>query len=230
MKLTMNEDKYKYFKIAKELNEKHHELLVEKKLHFRGNINSCSLVSLSQDSAEKGKANLKVKELNNIEHLIKTISIEKNPANKGEKELQAWIILEAIKNEMVLPFGNGEIKFITSELVIPFKNEYLLLDKKRDVRNDILGIDSENNLCIIELKNLRVNTVKKQTIEFEKIVNFEIEFFSELVLILTGKVWNGKIRKISIWPRLNGENNKTIQYPTVEEINYKPIEGNFFFE
>ncbi len=41
----------KYFKIANELNDEFHKELIKKKLHFRGNENSFSLISVAKETA-----------------------------------------------------------------------------------------------------------------------------------------------------------------------------------
>ena len=225
-KLKTMQEKLKYFKIAKELNANHHDLLVKKKLHFRGNINSFSLISLAEETAEIGFSNLKDKI--EAEDLLKNpIHLDKPKRDTPEKVLQAWIINYSMNNNDMLPFGEN-LTFLTSELVLPSKEEYKLSPAKRDLRNDVLGIDDKNNLCIIELKSARDNEVKKQTLEFEKVVVNEPEFFLELVHLFTGKAWNKKIRKISVWPNHEGK-LRTQKHIEVEEINYKESGGEFTF-
>ncbi|MDL2331288.1 hypothetical protein LJC62_04720, partial [Odoribacter sp. OttesenSCG-928-A06] len=53
------EEKLKYFKLAKSLNEKFHKQLLEMEAHFRGSINSYSLISLNRNTPEKGKSGIK---------------------------------------------------------------------------------------------------------------------------------------------------------------------------
>ena len=89
-------------------------------------------------------------------------------------------------------------------------------------------VDNDNNLCIIELKYSRVNEVKKQTIEFEKVVKNETEFFHQLVLLYTSQKWNGSIRKIAVWPNTTG-NARLQEYSDVEEVNYSQNDSNFSF-
>ena len=55
----MTNEKLKYFVIAKELNSKHHDELIRRNLHFRGSINSFSLISLSPEYPEIGEGGLK---------------------------------------------------------------------------------------------------------------------------------------------------------------------------
>ena len=127
-----------------------------------------------------------------------------------------------MRNNGVLPFSDN-LKLITTELVFKNKKEYKLSKPKRDIRNDILAIDDKNNLCVIELKYTRDNEVKRQTLEFEKVVKYENEFFYQLVKLYTDKEWNGSIRKISVWPKAKGKTRKK-EYIEVEEINYSTNE------
>ena len=216
----------KYFKLAKELNDEQHDLLIEKKLHFRGNKNSVSLISLAKETAEKGVPNIKEKE--KAESILHNqIILEEPKRDTPEKVLQAWIILDAMRNNGKLPFKEN-LTFITSELVFANKEEYQLSKPNRDIRNDVLAIDNDNNLCIIELKYSRVNEVKKQTIEFEKVVKNETEFFHQLVLLYTNQKWNGSIRKIAVWPNTKGK-TRTQEYSDVEEVNYSQNGNDFSF-
>ena len=106
--------------------------------------------------------------------------------------------------------------------------EYKLSKPKRDIRSDILAIDNENNLCVIELKSSRDNEVKRQTIEFEKVIINETEFFHQLVLLNTNNEWNGSIRKIAVWPKTEGKTRKR-EHLSVEEVNYFEKDNDFFF-
>jgi hypothetical protein len=222
----MLDEELKYFKLAKELNDEHHDLLIEKKLHFRGNKNSVSLISLAKETAEKGIPNIKEKE--KAESILHNQIILEDPKrNTPEKVLQAWIVLDAMRNNGKLPFKEN-LMFITSELVFANKEEYQLSKPNRDIRNDILAIDNDNNLCIIELKYSRVNEVKKQTNEFEKVVKNEIEFFQQLALLYTNQNWNGNIRKIAVWPNTLGK-ARIQEYSDVEEVNYSQNNGDFSF-
>lgn len=219
-------EELKYFKLAKELNDKHYAFLIEKKLHFRGNKNSISLISLAKETAEKGIPNIKEKKkAENI--LFKEIILEELKRNTPEKVLQAWIILDAMLNNGKLAFKDNLI-FITSELVFANKEKYRLSKPKKDIRNDVLAIDNDNNLCIVEIKYSRVNEVKKQAIEFEKVVNNEPEFFHQLIRLYTDRIWNGCVRKIAVWPKTEGK-SRTQKYLDVEEVNYSEKDNAFFF-
>lgn len=72
--------------------------------------------------------------------------------NRGtrEKELQAWLIKNAINNKGL--YFDATIQFLTSELTL-YYNDGEKSNKK--ITTDILGIDQQQNLVIIELKSLR---------------------------------------------------------------------------
>lgn len=213
----MFEEELKYFTLANELNKKHHTLLLEKQLHFRGNIKSFSIVSVSQITPERGKSGLTSKEqaeryLNDINK----IGLKSPGRITEEKNLQSFIINHSLNNKGILPFPFNDFTFITSEIAIQLGNG------KRIV-NDILAIDSKNNLVIIELKSLRNNKVKQQAIDFEeKVIIPKSTLIKELVKIITGKTWNGNTRKIAVW---NAPTSKTSvrlnsQADKVELYNY----------
>lgn len=204
-----------YFKVAKELNKKFHSDLIKKKLHFRGNENSFSLISVAKETAEKGKSGFKTKK--RAEQVLKNgLDITKPKRETPEKELQAWIINYSMNNKWELPFDK-DIKYLTSEIALKVGNKKIV--------NDILAIDKYGALCIIELKSKRDNYVKQQTINFEAFVMSERTFFEELLESISPIKWNGKIRKIAIWPKAEGK-TRTIKegFEKVEEINYSTNE------
>ena len=221
----MQADRFSFFKLAMELNKELHSELLKKKLHFRGNKNSISLISLEKDTAEKGISNIKTKE-KALEILSKPITLDKPRRKTPEKVLQAWLIYNSMLNNGYLSF-KANLLFITSELVIQYNtNEFL---DKRDIRNDILAIDEENTLCIIELKSSRTNDVKKQTIEFEKVVKNKKDFFYDLIFLKTNRKWNQKIRKIAVWPATKGT-PRVNKFQDVEVVNYSEIDNGFSFK
>lgn len=209
------EERLKYFILARDLNKQHHDFLVKNQLHFRGNFNSFSIVSVSQETPERGKSGLKSKkQAEAYLQDINKIGLKQPGRSTEEKNLQAYIINHALNNKGILPFG--DFTFITSEMAVQFPSG------KRIV-NDILAIDSNQNLAIIELKSLRNNKVKQQTIDFEeKVVIPEKAFIKELVKQLTGKTWDGTIiRKIAVWNaptnKIHAKENKV---SNVELYNY----------
>lgn len=196
----MTEDRMKYFRVAQELNKDHKETLKKKKLHFRGNIGSFSLISLDRGTPEQGKAGFHKKEqgVRFLEDGIDTLladNRDKITAGKSrptrEKELQAWIINYAINNDHRLPFSNG-LTFLTSELAF----------KEPKTVNDILAIDQEGTLVVIELKSSRAKiTLEGQVKKFFDIIDSEPVFFTKLVeLLVPGRVWNGQKRGMIVWP------------------------------
>lgn len=196
----MMNDKLEKFRIAEALNKEHSKTLKEKKLHFRGNLDSFSLISLSQKTAERGTSGLKSKPKGEIalEKIVKRLKEIEEKIDRGksrltpEKELQAWIIHYALNHKRVLPFGEN-IQFITSELAIT-------KEKKRIV-NDILGFDNEKNLVIIELKSDRLKAELERQIEkFEKVVKEDPIFFERLTYLIMEDKWSGGIKKMIVWP------------------------------
>lgn len=214
----MTNDKLHYFRIAKELNKIFHAELIRRKLHFRGNVNSFALISISQEFPEIGKSGLKTSKEG--EEILNTITLVKPKRPTPEKKLQAWIIDYAMNNQLKLPFGG--FTFLTSELVS---------GKREKIVNDILAIDNKNTLVIIELKSTRTNDVKLQTEKFKREVKEEPDFFYSLIQLLLDVQWNGKIRSVSVWPKhKNKWKPRPQKHPEVEEINYELNDCNYTFK
>lgn len=216
-------DKLKYIRIAHELNQKLSETLLEKKFHFRGNLNSFSLISLSKSSPEIGFSGLKT-EKDGKEYYDKIIKPDFKLTKKREtreKELQAWIILNALKNGNQL-FFDKKIKFLTSELAM----ELTTLDPKKRVVNDILGLDEDNSLVVIELKSVREKKrLEEQIDDFNQVISQNKTFFKDLVMYLTGREWNGKVKNIIVWPDAPTVSKKNWLH-NITEITYQEIERN----
>lgn len=209
-KLKTMQEKLKYFKIAKELNDSYHSELLEKELHFRGNFKSLSLVSLSQKHPEMGKSGIKTKKT--AEKTLNNITLNTPGRLTREKHLQAHIIKESLLNENILPFG--DFTFLCSEIAFP-------TGKRTRIVNDILALDKENTLIIIELKSIRDSKVIKQTSDFEKeAVNKDQKIFEELILLMSGRQWNKKIRRIAVWPVKN-KRSKSKTYNIDELYGYE---------
>ena len=219
--IKTNNIKTENYRLAYQLNEKYKETLLKGNVHFRASINSLSLISISEDRPELGvKCSLsKFKASNDIEALIKEslikINLKSISENKPEKKLQAWIINDALTHQHQLPF-NRDIKFITSELAIK--------DEEGKVVTDILGFNvATNQLCVIELKSDRLLTrLIEQVNNFEKIINKNPEFFSELLAIHSYKWQNelpNSVCKIVVWPhkittskKIDLDSNKILEY------------------
>jgi|GEM_PF-3191828 len=211
-------DKLQYFKMAKELNKDLKCDLLEKEAHFRANENSFSLVSLSPETPELGKSNLKTKE-NGIEalHSEEFASLKSPKRPTPEKSLQAWIISKAIDNEDRLPFDEN-IKFITSELA--FKN-----DKGVRVVNDILGYcEKDKQICVIELKSKRLmKDLINQVKDFEDVILKNQPFFSEFLSLYDITNSNGfqKIKKIIVWPYAKTSPIGELKEKDIVEVTYQ---------
>ncbi len=209
-----------FFKIAKELNEDKelHNELVKNEFHFRGSINSFSLVSVSSQKPELGISNLKNKD-EGEKALDKLLLKEPPKRPTPEKSLQAWIINKAINNEDRLPFDQN-IRFITSELAL--KN-----DKDVRVVNDILGYcEKDKQICVIELKSKRLmQELINQVKDFEDIILKNQTFFTELLSLYDIKNYNGfqKVKKIIIWPHAETSPKEEFKKEDVDilEITYR---------
>lgn len=185
---------FKYISLAHSLNTTNHTKLLKNQLHYRGNLKSLSLISLSKETPELGVSNIKTEAtaLKKLELLIDgKIPLELGRSTR-EKELQSWLILNALKNKNRL-FFDTNLTFISSELA--------LFNEKNRVVNDILAIDSNNDLVIIELKSTREK--KRIEIQVENFTNIALEnksFFTDYIKLITGKVWSGKTKGIAVWP------------------------------
>ncbi len=228
----MAEELLKYFKNAKNLNEEFQAELKTKKLHFRGNLGSFSLISLDRKTPEQGKGGFKEEsqgreflpkiEIHLSDKLGKIERGELRTRPTREKELQAWIINYAINNGYNLPFSSG-LKFLTSELAFQ-KSE-------KKIVNDILAIDQEGTLVVVELKSVRdKKELERQVDDFCMIIADKKAFFKELVVFLAPeRPWNGKVRKMIVWPDANNktradwENKDGVH---IEEVRYKEIIGS----
>lgn len=208
----MENQELKYFKIAKKLNEEFHSELLKIEAHFRGSINSYSLVSLNKKTPEIG---INLKKEYSKEELLRFSPQMSEEKSAPEKKLQAWIILKTIQSNGLLPFGEN-LYFITSELALKPK-----VAEKRKIVNDILAIDNENNLVVVELKSERTNKVKAQAIAFKKEIEADSDFFMKLTHLMTNKKWNGNVRCVVVWPKVNNKARKTPEeYKDIEEYQY----------
>ncbi|MDL2331216.1 hypothetical protein LJC62_04330, partial [Odoribacter sp. OttesenSCG-928-A06] len=74
---------------------------------------------------------------------------------------------------------------------------------------------------VIELKSSRVNEVKKQANNFKKEIELQKDFFRELTFLMTNREWNGKVRCIIVWPKVESIARKNPEeYKEVEEYQY----------
>jgi hypothetical protein len=219
----------RFFKIAQKLNKHYEEVLKDKKLHFRGNRGSFSLISLDRETPEQGKGGF-TKEEQGVQFLQDKIDsyladkrrkIEAGGSRQTrEKELQAWIINYAINNRYQLPFSSG-LTFLTSELAFV---------KPEKIVNDILAFDQNGCLVVIELKSSRdKTTLEGQVKRFFDKIDGNKDFFEELVQLLAHeKTWNMQKRGMIVWPDSKFEPNvnglsKTGWKHGIVEIRYKEI-------
>lgn len=215
----MQMDPLKYFKYAKELNKKHDEGLRKKKLHFRGNLNSFSLVSLDPRTPEVGISNLKSIETGSDAFLCQIGSTLKKGIQRStpEKALQAWIIDHALNNDNILPFGE-KLTFLTSELALSNVN-INSEDKIGKLVNDILAIDDSGILWVIELKSDRLKTeLTKQVDNFISVIESKCQFFTELVKLLSGKDWEKEVRGMVVWPLAH---TSPLDWGDIKEVCYQ---------
>ncbi len=220
----LQKDSLHYFRIAKQLNEKHHDRLVLNKLHFRGSLNSFSLISVSPEFPEIGVGNLETYKIGEeiLEKILEnTIVLDAPKRPIPEKEIQAWVIDYSLNNHRKLPYPLADYIFLTSEFA------YMTIGNIKGPVCDILALDNNNRLAIIEIKSERVNEVKQQAINFEKkVVERDVCLFHALIGLLGGAgiIWNGEIRKIAIWPAAKGRERKR-EHLEVDEISYEVIDN-----
>ena len=214
----------KYFSLAHKLNENHKKLLMENKVHFRANINSLSLISLSEEKPELGtKCSFKkYNSANDIQTLITDINIIKNKSIPKrltpEKKLQSYIINYALNNNHELPFDKN-IKFISSEIAI--YNEA----KKKKIVTDRLGYNEiMNQLCIIELKyDRQEKRLIEQVNNFENVIDEEPEFFSQLLSIHGFEntiSTQPTIAKFVVWPHEKTSPKSELKREHIIEITF----------
>ena len=225
----MSEEYMKFFRIAQALNNKIElkELLKTKKLHFRGNRESFSLISLDRRTPEQGKGGFH-DEKKGEQFLLEKIDAhlagnrEKIDAGRSkptrEKELQAWIIEYAVNHDYRLPFSDG-LTFLTSELA--FK------EPEKTV-NDILAIDKDGTLVVMELKSSRnKTTLEGQVEDFFGIIDENQDFFRELVALLApGRIWNEKKRGLIVWPASANRQLRNDWKHGIKEVCYPEREEN----
>lgn len=207
-----------YFEMANEFNKTLHSDLVKNQCHFRGNLNSFSLVSLSPEKPELGISGLKTEK--DAKNAFDRLSLKKHPKRPTpEKSLQAWIINQALNNNFRLPFDEN-IKFITSELAL--KN-----DKRVRVVNDILGYcEKDKQICVVELKSKRLmQELINQVKDFEDIILTNQPFFTELLKLYDHQNPNGfqKVKKIIVWPYAETSPKEELKKEDVDilEVTYE---------
>lgn len=210
----------KFVQMAKELNSRNHEELSRKELHFRGNLNSFSLVSLAQETPELGISNIKSLEQGEkiLTDKIDIKLAEGLGRTTPEKSLQAWTIKYAFNNHMSLPFGNN-LTFVSSEIAI--NNVFVKSKGQRGkLVNDLLAIDDKGTLWVVELKSSRDKTrLTNQVDDFILVVEEKRDLFEELLEILSKQKWNGKVRGMVVWPHAK---TSPLNWGHIKEVCYQP--------
>lgn len=190
-----------YIELAHRLNTEYQDRMFRAGLHFRGNLGSLALVSLHKNTPELGYSGIRTKRkalelLDRFEQ--NTLAAPRRPTR--EKELQAWLIRNALANDHRL-FFDGRLRFITSELA-------LKEDGKRVV-NDMLALDEQDGLVIIELKSSRDKTrIEAQVEAFMRIIDQNRAFFHALTRTLTGREWSGATSGLVVWNAGKGAGRK----------------------
>lgn len=182
-----------YFRLAKKLNELHQEKLAEKQAHFRGNANSCSLVSLNDNTPEIGVSGITQ---SNAHDKLTHFTPQKPGRSTPEKRLQSSIIRRSLTDKGILPFGEEKLTFVTSEFAAT-------TSEGKKVVNDILAINAEGDFVVIELKSSRDTKVLVQTLAFKEFIESERAFFNELAEQIADRTWSGKVRCVAVWPKAN---------------------------
>lgn len=215
-----------FFDQAFKLNNDFRDILQKNEIHFRGSINSLSLISVSRDKPELG---VRCKNHDDwtseiLHTYICKINCKPNPKRiTPEKALQAWLIKKALKTENRLEFDKT-IHFIASELAI-------YNDNGAKIVSDIIGYDTKTNqLVIIELKSERL--LKKliaQVNTFRKIVEDNFQFFQELVSIYGFSLLEKKQRKVVVWPGEKKAPLEKFKEEGIEEYMYNEDGDNYSF-
>lgn len=183
----------KYIKLAHDLNTEHHATLMKHKIHFRGNRHSLSLISLDAKTPEIGISGIRTERA--AIQKMKDVVNGKHKFTKGretrEKELQAWLIYDALSNGHRL-FFDRKLHLLTSELAIT--------ENGKRVVNDLLALDEEGNLVVVELKSSRdLKRIERQVDNFLNVIENNQKFFMELVSALTDRKWTGQATGMVVW-------------------------------
>lgn len=191
------------FALAHKLNTEHHELLLKEQLHFRASVGTMSLIELSAERPELGiSCNIKKYKQGTdvLDHILQDIAKVKSKSSNQrltpEKELQAWIIRDAILHNHQLPFDRS-IQFITSELALQSQ------EFQKKVVVDIIGYSqTRGSICVIEIKYARhLKRLVEQVENFESVISEKQNFFQQLLKVHGIEANNTlNVEKIIIWP------------------------------
>lgn len=181
-----------YIELAHRLNQEQHARLLKVQAHFRGNRNSLSLISLRKDTPQLGPPPVKTARtaLERLKVWEQKLPVPPKRVTR-EKEVQAWCILDALRNNGALPFDR-RLRFLTSELV-----RYQGTQKHV---NDILALDADGGLVVIELKSTRSKAqIEAQVETFMAIIQNDPVFFGGLCRSLADREWNQKVTGMVVW-------------------------------
>lgn len=190
---------FQFFKLAVELNDKHHDKLKKAQCHFRGGFGGVSLISLSDKKPELGMSGI---DAVNAEGKIREIGELKTPKRATpEKELQAWLINQALFGVPPDFWTERKLQFLTSEVRIEHH--------PKNVVNDILAIDDAGTLWVIELKSSRdLKRLIEQVHSFAGVIEGRKDYFKEFIGVLNpdGTQWDGStIKKMIVWPEVKDQ-------------------------
>lgn len=214
----MANEELKNFKLTIELEKRFRDELTENEVHFRANIHSLSLISISQAKPELGVTCKNHPDWTSeiLRSYIKQVKQLPEPKRyTPEKTLQAWIIKAAQKNNGNLPFSDS-IKLITSELA-------LSNDRGTKTVADIIGFDVRSDqLVIIELKSERqLKRLIEQVDNFEKIIQDNYTFFENLVALHGFNSMDSEIRKAIVWPHRRTSPLAELKDENIDEFTYR---------
>lgn len=215
-----------FFKLAKELELQFKNELIKNEVHFRPNLNSLSLISISSNKPEIGitcktHENWSKEILNSYIQIIENKPTPKRPT--PEKDLQSWIIKNALINNNSLPF-DPNIKFITSELAICNNNGHKVV-------SDILGFDTKTNaLIVIELKSDRLlKRLIEQVNNFEEVILEKRLFFENLLQLHCINNSINSVLKAIVWPYERTSPLKKLKDLEIKEYTYHKENNEYLF-
>jgi hypothetical protein len=188
---------FKYFQLAKQLNEQHRETLLEYPARFRGSFNSLSLISLKCSKPQLGLSGIQDKVQKKDFHIhdllskLDKLDVPKRPT--PEKELQSWLL----KNEM----RNGHFAFDEDLQLVT--DEFANRNESKAVA-DIFAFNKRTGaFVLVELKSQRqLKKLTGQLTAAEAAVKNDLPAFTELLRIHSFN-WLEPfaIEKIAIWPK-----------------------------
>jgi hypothetical protein len=221
----MGNDEFKFFYLARRLNDYFRNKLIDNHARFRASMNSVSLISIHPLRPQKGIEilynKLKDEEMVDIDHLFQKLSELTVPGRKTpEKLLQSNIIRTAMKLGS-FEFDNN-IHFITDEFARVENQGKLVLD--------LLGFNIKTKCAVvIELKSSRsLKQLNSQLNKAKNLLSDNYEFYRGLFKI-HGYDWENPslIECIAIWPALKSGKGKSFPLG-IREISYNSDPDDVF--